>query len=145
MFHQLNFAVSVSTENARALFSASALGAIAELDGIPDRTIEIFNPTRQTSYGHEARLRLGPTGNVLTERDERLVELLARAFSAREQLLQINQSETDAMPVEKLRHIQRVAHISYLNPIILRSFLNGNQPAHLDARDLWRMGDMPLS
>ncbi|AKM09321.1 hypothetical protein [Croceicoccus naphthovorans] len=89
-------------------------------------------------------LRLEPTGNASTEKDERLTELLARAFAAREQLLQMDQSETDALPVEKLRHIQRVARISYLDPTIIRSILDGSHASHLGARDLWRMGDMPL-
>ena len=145
VFHQLKVGISVSSKDARASFSTSALGVAGEMEGIPDRTIELVIPTHQASYGHEPRLRLEPTGNASTEKDERLVELLARAFAAREQLLQMDQSETDAMPIEKLRHTQRVARISYLDPTIVRSILNGNQPSHLGARDLWRMGDMPLA
>jgi site-specific DNA recombinase len=48
------------------------------------------------------------------------------------------------MPVTRLRHLQRTARLSYLDPAIIRSILNGTQPKHLNARALWHMAELPL-
>ena len=44
----------------------------------------------------------------------------------------------------RLRHLQRLARLSYLDSTIIRSILTGTQPKYLSARSLWRMGDMPI-
>jgi site-specific DNA recombinase len=106
--------------------------------------VRLIIPTTQASYGHEPRLRLEPPGHHDTPRDERLVELVARAFAARDELLEMDSDGVAAMPVTRLRHLQRTARMSYLDPAIIRSILNGTQPRHLSARTLWRMADLPI-
>ncbi len=96
------------------------------------------------SYGHEPRLRLQPSGEDRTAKNDKLVELLSRAFAAREQLLQMDEAAARAIKTTKLRHLQRLARLSYLDPSIIRSILNGSQPTSLRARSLWRMGDLPI-
>jgi hypothetical protein len=78
------------------------------------------------------------------KRDQRMVELLGRAFQARGTLLAMSEAETKSMKTTRLRHLQRLARLSYLGPSIVRSILNGTQPKRISSRSLWRMGDLPL-
>lgn len=144
LLEQLALQVSVTSKGASASFDTAVLGAMAGLTDIPAKRISIAIPTIQSNYGHEPRLRLEPTGSGSISRDERLVELIARAFAAREQLLGLDQHQLDALPVTKLRHLQRTARVSYLDPTIIRAILNGTQPSRLSARSVWRMSDLPL-
>ncbi|GAA4641488.1 hypothetical protein GCM10023115_00360 [Pontixanthobacter gangjinensis] len=144
LLEQLTLQVLVTAKGASASFELSVLGTTAGLVDIPEKRIGIAIPTSQSNYGHEPRLRLEPAGAGLISRDERLVELIARAFAAREQLLGLDQHQLDALPVTKLRHLQRTARVSYLDPAIIRAILNGTQPSRLSARSVWRMSDLPL-
>ena len=96
------------------------------------------------NYGHEPRMRLQPSEPDRVARDHRLVELLGRAFAARQELLDMDEEATRSIRTTRLRHLQRLARLSYLDPAIIRSILNGNQPRTLSARSLWRMGDLPV-
>ncbi|MEO0908437.1 MAG: hypothetical protein AAFY07_13025, partial [Pseudomonadota bacterium] len=98
----------------------------------------------QQSYGHEPRLRLQPSEPDLAVKDDRLVELLGRAFAARDELLEMDEAAARSTKTTKLRHLQRLARLSYLDPAIIRSILNGTQPKSLSARSLWRMGQLPI-
>lgn len=144
LLEQLSLQVSVTAKDASASFELAVLGSIAGLEDVPAKRISITIPTSQSNYGHEPRLRLEPTGSKSISRDERLVELIARAFSAREQLIRLDQHQLDALPVTKLRHLQRTARVSYLDPTIIRAILGGSQPSRLSARSIWRMSDLPL-
>ena len=144
LLEQLALQVSVTAKDASASFDLSMLGSIAGLVDVPEKRVSIAIPTSQPNYGHEPRLRLEPAGSASISRDERLVELVARAFSAREQLLGLDQHQLDALPVTKLRHLQRTARVSYLDPTIIRTILGGTQPSRLKARSIWRMSDLPL-
>ena len=120
--------------------------SVATLVAVPPKdasSVELSIPTSQANYGHEPRLRLEPTGGLSTLRDERLVELLARAFAARNELLAISEPDLAHLPVTRLRHLQRMARLSWLDPAIIRAILSGNQPRHLSARSLWRMAELP--
>ncbi len=144
LLEQLALQVSVTAKGARASFDSATLCSMAGLKQIPEKRISIPIPTSQSQYGHEPRLRLEPAGYSSISRDERLVELIARSFSARDQLLALDQHQLDALPVTKLRHLQRTARVSYLDPAIIRAILNGTQPSRLSARSVWRMSDLPL-
>ena len=141
---QMAVQVLVTATGASASFELSAIGSMAGLTDISETRIGIAIPTIQSNYGHEPRLRLEPAGLSSITRDERLIELIARAFSAREQLLDLDQHQLDTLPVAKLRHLQRTARVSYLDPTIIRAILGGTQPSRLSARSLWRMSDLPL-
>ncbi|MEL6878002.1 MAG: hypothetical protein AAGL68_07905 [Pseudomonadota bacterium] len=56
----------------------------------------------------------------------------------------MDNDETGSIKKTRLRHLQRLARLSYLDPIIIRSILCGTQPKSLSARSLWRMGDLPI-
>ena len=44
-----------------------------------------------------------------------------------------------------LRHLERTARLSYLEPAIVHAVLEGTQPRSLSARILSRMGALPIS
>ena len=143
-FERIALQVVVTAKGAAASFDLAVLGLIAGMADIPEKRICLEIPTSQSNYGHEPRLRLEPANSGSISRDERLVELIARAYSAREKLLCLDQHQLDALPVTKLRHLQRTARVSYLDPTIIRAILGGAQPSRLSARSLWRMSDLPL-
>ena len=102
-------------------------------------------PTSTASFGHEQRLRLDPPSQSSTPRDARLLELVGRGFASRDQLLALTPEAVKAMPLTKLRHIERTARLAYLAPDIVRSIIDGRQPKSLNARTLARLGSLPLS
>lgn len=140
----LELRVEVSGKGIRATFDSSNVLAIAGLERGCPAVVALSISTSQTSYGHEPRLRLEPTDAQSTRRDERLVELLGRAFAARDELLAMSESDVATMRVTRLRHLQRMARVSWLDPTVVRTVLSGTQPRHLSARVLWRMADFPL-
>jgi site-specific DNA recombinase len=144
ILRQLGLQVRVSSSAAVARFGTQALLSIVGLSSVEGTAVRLTIPTTQANYGHEPRLRLEPGGHHDTPRDERLVELIARAFAARDELSEMDSGGVAAMPVTRLRHLQRTARLSYLDPTIVRSILNGTQPKHLSARALWRMAELPL-
>ena len=96
------------------------------------------------NYGHEPRLRLQPSEQDRVAKDDKLVELLGRAFAARDELLEMDEAAAQSTKTTKLRHLQRLSRLSYLDPTIIRSILSGTQPKNLSARSLWRMGNLPI-
>ena len=57
----------------------------------------------------------------------------------------MGEDQVAAMSVTRLRHLQRMARLSWLDPSLVRAILAGTQLSHLSARTLWRMADLPLS
>ncbi|WP_240504342.1 recombinase family protein [Tsuneonella mangrovi] len=143
-FKLLKLQLTVSSEAAKVSFDASALQSAAGLNAEP-QPVELVIPTLHRSYGHEARLRLEPPAGTTTATDRALVELMGRAIAARDELLAMNEAEATATPTTRLRHLQRLARLAYLDPAIIRSILDGSQPRAMQARELWRMADLPLS
>ena len=140
---RLELALTVSFDQARATFNAAALSHSVGLDAERGEvTLEI--PTACSNYGHEPRLRLEPAAGKSAGPDRHLVELLGRSAAARDELIGASDSNAAAMPVTRLRHLQRLARLSYLDPTIVRSVLDGTQPRKVAARDLWRIADLPL-
>ena len=80
-----------------------------------------------------------------TPRDARLVELVARGFATRDQLLLMDEDEVGVMPKTRYRHVERTARLAYLAPDIVRAIVDGRQPKSLNARTLARLGSIPLS
>ena len=144
-FQLLKLRIEVNGKGVRAAFDSGKVLEIAALGTGESMLVTLAIPTNQASYGHEPRLRLQPTAAQTTPGDERLVELLARAFAARDDLVAMGEGQVAAMPVTRLRHLQRMARLSWLDPSIVRAVLAGTQPGHLSARTLWRMADLPLS
>lgn len=144
LLRQLNLRVEVNGQGVRVVFDSGQLLGISRLGTGESMPVAIAIPTNQASYGHEPRLRLQPTDAQTTPGDERLVELLARAFAARDDLVAMGEDQVAAMSVTRLRHLQRMARLSWLDPSLVRAILTRTQPSHLSARTLWRMADLPL-
>lgn len=135
--------LSVSFDEARVTFNAGVLCGGAGLYE-QERLVELVIPTAHKNYGHETRLRLEPSAGSAPSPDRALVELLGRSVAARDELLAMTEAEVNAIPVTRLRHLQRTARLSYLDPAVVRSILEGTQPKRMQARELWRMADLPL-
>lgn len=123
------------------------LTSIVEADGEAERStllasIEI--PTIPSWNGHEERLKLAPPDGPAGNRNDALIELIARAFDARDCLLAMDDADVSAMPVRHRRHLERTARLSCLAPDIVLAIVNGEQPPHLSARKLVRMASLPL-
>jgi site-specific DNA recombinase len=95
--------------------------------------------------GHEARLVLIADQPGRRRVNSHLVELIARSFAARRQLLEEARLENKAAANARKSQLSRVARMSYLAPDIVQSIMEGSQPARLGARELLRMGNLPIS
>ena len=95
--------------------------------------------------GHEARLVLVADQPGRRRVNSHLVALIARSFAARRQLLEEAPPENKAAANARKSQLSRIARMSYLAPDIVQSILEGTQPAPLGARDLLRMGNLPIS
>ena len=145
LFDQLCLRAVVSADRLEASISSQALLGIAEVESVDDSRIELEVQTTIASFGHEQRLRLNPPAGSSTPRDARLVELVARGFATRDQLLQLTQDEVEEMGKTQYRHVERTARLAYLAPDIVRAIIDGRQPKSLNARTLARLGSLPLS
>lgn len=140
---QLVLRVTVSeNEIEGSLEPSAALGIQADDEGTTKSGFKIA--LDRQSHGHEPRLRLQPSEHDRVAKDDKLVELLGRAFAACDQLLEMDEAAAQSTKTTKLRHLQRLARLSYLDPTIIRSILKGTQPKGLSARSLWRMGNLPI-
>jgi hypothetical protein len=140
----LDISIRVDPVSVTGSFSGTALLQHAGIDHVEAERITFAIPVHHAMFGHEARLRLDPQSGVPNPTDQRLVEAIARSFAARERLLTMTDDEVAALPVTRLRHLQRIVRLSYLDPTIVRSVLDGSQPSHLSARNLWRQEKLPM-
>ncbi|HEY0012117.1 MAG TPA: recombinase family protein [Allosphingosinicella sp.] len=89
--------------------------------------------------GQELRLVFRTRDNVgLVQRDETLLELIARAHEARDTLL-----SREAISAEQRPHLTRLARLTYLAPDMLAAIVEGRHPADLSARTLLRAARLP--
>ena len=143
LLEKLDLKVTVNGKAIKGSFNPSkALGIEQVEQTFREAAFEV--PLDRRSYGVEPRLRLQPAQPDQPERDNHLVELLGRAFQARETLLAMCETETQSLKTTRLRHLQRLAKLSYLNPTTIRSILTGTQPKDLSSRSLWRMASLPI-
>lgn len=145
LLNKLDLCVTVSRGRIEASIGSQALLGQADIERESDARIELIVPTTIASFGHEQRLRLDPPGQVTRPRDARLVDLVARGFASRDQLLALAPEELAAMPVTQHRHLERITRLAYLAPDIVRAIIDGRQPKTLSARELARLGSLPLS
>ena len=145
LFDQLCLRSVVSADRVEASISSQALLGLAEVELGEDSRIKLEVPTTVASFGHEQRLRLDPPADSTTPRDARLVELVARGFAARDQLLELSPEDMEALATTEYRHRERTARLAYLAPDIVRAIVDGRQPKSLNARTLARLGSLPLS
>ncbi|QZP09127.1 recombinase family protein [Caenibius sp. WL] len=110
----------------------------------PNQMVTLSIRTSSATWGHETRLRLDPPQGTITPRDTSLMELIARSFAARDQLLAMTHEDVIAMPTTRLRHIERTARLAYLAPDIVRAIMDGKHPRQITRRYLSRIGSLPL-
>ena len=145
MLEKLRCAVKISADNISLSFHAAELLQSAGVEASDRKPISITIPSTLESWGHERRLRLDPPSSPSPLPDHHLVELIARSFVARDNLLGMSADEVNSMPVTGRRHLERIARLSYLAPNIISAILDGTQPRNLQARTLWRLSSLPLS
>ena len=145
LLDQLRLRAVVRTDRLEASISSQALLVLAEIETEDDTRLQLEVPTTIASFGHEQRLRLDPPSHSSTPRDARLVELVARGFATRDQLLELTQREVEGMGKNQYRHVERTARLAYLAPDIVRAIVDGRQPKSLNARTLARLGSLPLT
>nr|WP_166180995.1 recombinase family protein [Altererythrobacter segetis] len=145
LFSQLRLEAVVSRHEVAATISSQALLALADLEHHADARVSLAVPTIAATFGHEQRLRLDAPTSGAMPRDARLVELVARGFASRDQLLAMDGQELAAMRLTQYRHLERTARLAYLAPDIIRAILDGRQPKSLSARMLARLGSLPMS
>lgn len=144
LLQRSNLTVTVSRTAVVANLDLAALAACIDIDITAQVTVELPVPTTTTAWGHEQRLRLDPpaTGKA---GDPNLIQLVARGFAARDQLMAMTAGEAQAMQPNQLRHLERIARLAYLAPDIVRAILDGRQPRMVTARKLSRLGGLPLA
>ncbi len=145
ILQSLDFAMTAGPNGIRASFSMAALLRNGGIESPEAPHIELSIPTHQAWFGHEPRLRLDSQPGVPNKADQRLVDALARSFAARERLMAMDEQDVATIPKTELRHLERIARLSYLDPAIVRSILDGTQASHLSARNLWRWDSLPLT
>jgi len=136
--------VTVSRDAVTAQFELAALAAWVGVEIDEHRIINLPIAASQATWGHEPRLRLDPPSGAPAN-DPNLVQLIARGFAARDQLLAMTQDDVRAMPATQLRHLERIARLAYLAPDIVKAILDGRQPRQVTARFLSRLGALPLA
>jgi len=144
LIKEIKLQIIVNENEINGSFQPAAALGFADAEGTAQIEAKFSIAVDRQNYGHEARMRLQPSEPNHTVRDSRLVELLGRAFAARDELQEMDEEAVQSIKTTKLRHFQRLARLSYLDPTIIRSILDGKQPKNLSARSLWRMGDLPI-
>ena len=142
---QMALQVTVTRDNASAELSASLLLGYLGYEPDPEQTLQLNIATSTSSWGHEPRLRLDPPAGTSAAADAKLIQLVARAIAARDELLVMTAEQAEAAPATQLRHTERTARLAYLPPDVIRAILDGNQPRTVTARRLARLGALPLS
>ncbi|RVQ66403.1 recombinase family protein [Croceicoccus ponticola] len=141
----LGFTATINRDGVSASICQSALLQGASIDADDGHRIPIEIPYTFENHGHEQRLRLDPLRSEQARLDEQLLDLLARAFNARDQLLAMDEVHASSTSATEIRHLRRIARVSYLDPVIIKSFLDGTQPRDLTSRKLWRIGTLPIA
>lgn len=112
-----------------------------EAEEIPP--FEIGVPVSLANRGQELRLVFKPDDrDAPIRRDARLVNLIAKAFAAREKFDE--EGGAEHVPATKIAHLTRLARLSFLAPDIISEILGGRQPPTLTSRELLRTACLPL-
>ena len=101
--------------------------------------------TTMAGWGQESRLRLDPPAGVVTPKDTTLIQLIARGFAARDELLAMDDEAARNLPDMRKRHLERIARLAYLAPDIISAILNGRQPRNITTRSMARINSLPNS
>ena len=76
---------------------------------------------------------------------EGLIQLIARGFAARDELLAMDDEAARNLSDMRKRHLERMARLAYLAPDIISAILNGRQPRNITTRSMARINSLPNS
>ena len=138
--------VRVEIRNDRMAGSYSPMGlAGGAVNDAKDERCSFDIPGVLVWRGHEARLVLVADQPGQRRVNSHLVALIARSFAARRQLVEEAPPQDKATANARKSQLSRIARMSYLAPDIIQAIVEGTQPAGLGAREMLRMGKLPIS
>ena len=131
IFHQFRLRVVISQHDVEATVSSEALLRHLSFDGGDDAALRLPIAAWPKSWGHEARLRLDAP-STKAKGDANLIQMIARGFAARDELLAMTEDDVRMTPRTRIRHLQRYARLAYLASDIIRTILDGSpaSPSH---------------
>ena len=135
--------MTVSSETVWTEFDLASLADWVGIDIEATEAIVLPIAASQSTWGHEPRLRLDPPAAAPAS-DPNLVQLIARGFAARDQLLAMTREDVLAMPATQLRHLERIARLAYLAPDIITAILDGRQLRQVTAAISRGLAPCPL-
>ena len=141
----LGVTVSVSRDAATMSLSSEALFSFLEFPAAADVPIICTIATSLAGWGQESRPRLDPPASVVTPKDTTLIQLIARGFAARDELLAMDDEAARNLSDMRKRHLERMARLAYLAPDIISAILNGRQPRNITTRSMARINSLPNS
>jgi len=133
----------LSSPGASAAISTARLLDCLGLRAEHDQTYTLPITFTSNCRGHEPRLRLEPPVGRASG-DPALMQVIARGFAARDELLAMTDEDMVPTSSTRVRHLVRYVRLAYLAPDIIRSIMAGHQPRHLTARYLVRCRSLPL-
>ena len=143
MLASLDLKVGVSSKSIEAAIELDSF-LPSHCDEVPGKLPATLSlPGTLARCGHELRLKLEPPAGEPSRQRSALVDLITRAFDAREQLLGMDSQAVASMPDLQRRHLERTARLSYLAPDVIRAILERRQGPNLAARNLVRMALLP--
>ncbi|MDP9412558.1 MAG: recombinase family protein [Pseudomonadota bacterium] len=140
ILHKLDLQITVEAQRITASCSADRLmRQIGAPIDCADERLPVAMVMRVISRGSELRLIFVPPGGRRPRLDRRLIEFLARAHEARDELMKIGD-----IAAGRRRELTRFAKFSYLAPDITSAILEGQHPDELGVRKLKRIQELPL-
>jgi site-specific DNA recombinase len=128
---------SLSVELDREQVIRMAMGEDASLvaDSLQQQpALMVSSPVALKRRGREGKLVMPLGNNPSSSPDPKLLELLARAYTARDRLL----DQSDGVAASQRPHLTRLARLTYLAPDVIQGILDGRHPVELTPRRLLR-------
>ena len=139
----LDAKVTIEQHNLRIELDRARLAGALRIggqDNLLREPIFIDNPVALKRRGIELRLVYTAPDAQPASKDQNLIDLVRRGWSAWHQLVTGPRSDN---PVER-SHLVRLARLRFLAPDITAAILEGRQPVELTARSLLRCSELPV-
>jgi hypothetical protein len=139
----LDAKVRIEQHNLRIELDRARLAEALQIggqDNLLSEPIFIDNPVALKRRGIELRLVYTAPNAQPASKDQNMIDLVRRGWSAWHQLVTGPRSDN---PVER-SHLVRLARLRFLAPDITAAILEGRQPVELTARSLLRCSELPV-